>query len=205
MKSTLFLVLIFLTACGGASVPKRARLSFVEDVLITDSNGQKVALKRGDSVELADNPIEISSEGKKSLMVLPLAANGQIAKIKLSNLSVDDLNENLKAAYNKNLEQLLVGIVNVQKEMAKKNNQQAKAELDKMKKLFPDLALIKFMEANIFLIEGNRDQAKMLLEQGLLQFPDNSDAIKLYRQLLAPGEKDMTRYPSSENKVEEKP
>jgi hypothetical protein len=205
MKIILFVITFILSACGGVKVPETARISFVEDVNLTDRNGQKIKLNRGDTVELSDNPIEISAEGKKSLMILPMASDGKMVKVKLSNLSVDDLDQNLKSSYNKNLEQLLTGIVIIQKEMAKRNNTQAKSELEKIRKNFPDIAILKFIEANIYLLEGNRAEAKKLLEQGIIQYPDNNEAVKLYRQLLEPGEKDVTRGLASEVEKENTP
>jgi hypothetical protein len=180
--------------------PTDARVSFNEDIIITSIDGKKLEVKKGDPIILGNKPIEVSAKGKKSMIIFPVNGQNSVMSFQLPLLSNEDINSELKKTHGKKIDLIISTILTAQKNLAEKKPELAISDISKLQTEFPELALLDFVMANLNIIAGDREAAKLNLEKGLLKMPENVDAVKLYKSLLRPGENDVTRQPSGEVK-----
>lgn len=178
----LCLVVLLTCACSSLSSGKAVQVKVLQDVSIRTDNSSPTAKKKGETFDVASNPVVVESPGFVSTLLIPLHSNSGIAELSLApfeNTTKCITPERPSEQMNK----LLSDFNQAQMLLAERHVGEALRLADDLLVRYPSVTHLKFFKASCLVVDGRRDEAKHLLEEGLREFPDDEIGRKLYRSL----------------------
>ena len=181
MKTIATILLLFLSGCLSVSDPGY-EIELGHSALITVGLDSSVEKKSGETVRSDGSPILIEKEGRISLLIYP-AVEGQGAyKVNLKEIK-DWGGESLAAASSQAINDVLSEFNKIQVLMSENKAQEALGAVTELKKKYPKLSYLSFIEASCHFMLGNMDQARQNLNVALKDFPDNELGLTLEKKL----------------------
>ncbi len=168
---------------GCASMGNDTRtLRFKDAVTLTASDGRETAYKAEESVPMPQDPVQIEAPGKVSLLVVPLGTGSGVSEIKMRRVDTWAGPE-LNRAVNQQLNKVLERVVEAQRALSRRSGGEALRILQELETSNPGLSYLNFLKASAYVLQGERDQARRAVEQGLAAFPDNPSGLALLKSL----------------------
>jgi predicted Zn-dependent protease len=78
---------------------------------------------------------------------------------------------------------LMVGIQDIQTEIRRKNLDRAFEKLEQIEKQYPRVTYLEFIKGSIYLLQGNKSQARKAVERGLEAHPDYKEGQEFLKSL----------------------
>lgn len=181
------LFILLLSSCSSFKGAKHAVVAGHDMTAI--QKGEAKEVKEGEEIIVEKDPVFLHAKGKKSAIVFPASSNTAKFNVNLPDVNEETIGHFADRKVNKQLNKLVEEISKVQILLSKKQFKQALESIKLIKKDYPRLSYLHFLEASCYLMLGQRGVAKDLLRQGLEDFPENEDAKKLYLSLLTDKER----------------
>lgn len=187
----IILVLIFivslLNSCSsGVKVKNTLRVN--RDVSVSYGSVKDKAYKASQVIDIQSDPMLVESPGNISVLVVPISSTTKAVELNMKELTKKTFSNKMKTIYDKDLTYVFSKVFSIQKDLQENSAKDALTKLQGLKKEFPELTYLYFLEASIHYIMGDTKKTKSLLELALSKYPDNEDALSLYASLLSKGE-----------------
>lgn len=175
---SLFLIL----SCS--SKPLVHEIELRQDSFVSVGSDAPIFKRKGDTVEsVATDPVLIESPNYVAVLIPPVVE--PTSKVKVTLRPVDHWGDDLLQYKTEiMLNELFLGLGEVQKHFGEKKFDSALAKSTEMQSKFPRVGYLKFLKARCLMLTGNYDQAKKLLEVAVAQFPENLEGKELYEEAL---------------------
>lgn len=149
---------------------------------VTEGNGKVAKHGAGESIQVSDKPVLIERPGHLGVLVLPPAKATEDFKLTLRPLS-EFGGQYVDTYLNQYLTKLLAKVTEVQKLLSQGKATQALETVKILRGEHPKVSYLMFLEASCHVVAGDSIKAKALLQRGLEEFPNESQARNLYRHL----------------------
>ncbi len=162
-----------------------ASVSEAQVVVRTNEPGEMTNLTTGETTSFSSSePILLPKEPALLSMnnrfpVLVLTPHGTNSEIRI-NPPQRSASGN---SYEKDLSQLLEGYTAVRAALQGKNAHKARVEINGLRRSFPSVRFLSFLEANVCLLEGNSARAIEHLKTGLKAHPNFEEGKQLLQKL----------------------
>ncbi len=201
IQSALVLLLAGTVAsCSTASSRSSARVELPRDTWISVADNQAKLYKAGESVDVGGEPMYLESPGYVGMILVPI--NGSASKIRPSSRRISEwTSEQVQADLDQKLSSLVEETNRVQVLMSKRQSKEALSSVSSLQLRYPKVAYLNFLKASALYLDGDRAQARAVLEQALLAYPNHAQARELYMSLGG----DASRVPASTTPKQQQP
>lgn len=165
MKMLTLSFLVFFTACS-SSVKKTSSIILTQDSYVTVGESTPTLVKSGESIPKTTDPILVESPGHLSLLLLDQGGKSEV-EVTLRPLSESNLGSEFKKINKKNMEEVLLGVWEVQNLLATQNSPLALDKASSLVAKFPDIQSLKVLQASCLVANGNRSGAISVLNSVL--------------------------------------
>jgi hypothetical protein len=177
---------LLLTLGSCASTEKRARYEIVlhEEAYVTIMNGKPVLKPAGVPLEFDQDelPLYIQKPGYLGIFVVP--TNSQSEKIDVALQPFDVWASEWGQHYaDRSLQDVLLETARVQQLFAANNPQAALDRIETLQAKYPKIHTLKFLKASCLILLGEKERAKVVLEDALRAWPNNRAGLDLFRSL----------------------
>jgi len=188
------LLLATITVClmslSCASAPTKIRTTEIElttDATVTVGSDQATQRKKGETVEVTEQPVLVEAPGMVSTLVVPFR-NDMPSKVTLTPRPLENwLGEQATATTNRMLHEVMVEVTNIQVMLSRGKAREALAATELLQTRHPNLAYLQFLKASCQMVLGDRGGAKATLEAAVKNHPDQKAGLELYRGLATEG------------------
>ena len=180
------------------STLQTSHIELAQDSYITIGDNEATFHKRGESISLSEEkPVLIESPGKIGVLILP--PRGAVANTKLALKSTDQwAGPFVQSRIDKSLNELVGYMNEIQILITQRKLAEAQLAIQFMKKRYPKVDHLKFLEASYLAVAGDRLKAATLLADLLAIYPDNQ-ATRDFLIALTKADSPAKRGTSSEN------
>jgi hypothetical protein len=145
--------------------------------------GKSEAIKGGESKSIEGiDLIKIEAKGKAPMIIFPTELKDKALEIDLPNLSSSQISEVQSQLINKELDVILPEVQKVQVMMIQQDYTNALSKIRDLKLKYPKVAFFSFLEGACYKILNRQAESLAAIREGLLIFPDSSEAKELYKQ-----------------------
>lgn len=171
-----------LAACSSLDSDGGRILKFKDDVTVLEAGGSKSSVKKGESIPLPAQPINIESPGHIGLLVIPVTpAKGEV---EISLKPVEEFGgSQFNRAVNSRLNEILSKVVDAQKLLASGKAREALGIIENLQEKNSELTYLNFLKASCLVVLGERSRAREALDAALASFPDNEAGKALLNQI----------------------
>lgn len=170
--------------CASLQAGDKTHVTVQHDVIIRTPSGQEESVSKGATVEVGQDPVYVESKGRVGVVIIPLEARA--SKMDLNLRPIEDWSGSiLEKRGNSLLTKVLIDINKIQNSMAQGKNEEALALIRKSLQNYPGLTYLRFLEGSCLSLMGQRGQAISVLEEALVEYPDQPEAQKLLEVLKA--------------------
>jgi predicted Zn-dependent protease len=192
--SRIWLAAVFsvLLGCSSSTKSITTEVNFSQDVFVTQGNDARQEFHKGDKLLLSSEPALFESPGHVGVLIIPMSSRAvAVPKLKpIEDWSSETFDHTLNAKLN-----LMVGeITKIQSLLATKKQKEALERIEALQKQFPKVSYLQFLRASTLYMGGEKEKARIAIERGLKDFPDNQDAWLFYKAL---GGEMVPRQPAS--------
>lgn len=178
-----FLILLVLFIFAGCSiVPERTTVVLNENAWVKQGAEKPAKMNSGESIELSDEPIVVSSPHHATVVVLPPR---DLKEIKLPIYNGENLfdAENSVVLSPGTVNRLVVEMSEIQFLIDQAHLNEALQRIRKLKTAFPYVDHLEFLEASTLVLLGEDDKARKILALVVKKSPKNPKAIELFESL----------------------
>ena len=209
-----------ISGCSSLSKPTPTTIELTHDMSVIEPHQPKQELKKGKKIELNDEPLIFESSGHVSVMVVPTKETktglfgSPIEKrpksqIKLTLKEDPRLNPDKVDAIAQcekkeaeNMNSLLSEVENVQELMAASSFRLALEKISQLQARYPAVTYLNFLKGSVLVLSGQHNEAKIILEKSMREFPQQKMAKDLLMLLTNP--EGHARVPASMTPEEER-
>ena len=180
---------VALSSCASQNKPSYL-VSFDQDVSILAIDDEVKEIKKGESVALSAEPMTISREDHKTVLLIPLPQESGTIHVKLPHEDEAASDKDDKAATPNQIAQSIIEIQNL---LMEERADEALARIQTMREHYPSFSYIGFLEASCFVMKRDYVKARDVAERTLKEFPNDKSGRLFIDQL-------NSKNPSSEKK-----
>ena len=158
------------------------KVTLKNDAYIKTASGEPQQQKAGAEIIVKDEPVFIEAPGYVGVVVLPVGSAPAEVELELRQVS-DWASEASKGYASKRLTEILEEVSQVQGQLFVGKYGEALNKVRELRKSYPDIAYLGFLEASTLTLLNRREEAIPLLRQGLLQQPNYEPARNLLRSI----------------------
>lgn len=183
--TTKLLLLSFMIVFSEVAFSGELNISSATDVVarsVNDGSKSYIIKTNTETKVPITDPLWITGEHSIPILLVPVLGNSSAVKLDPPKISeVVKLQSDMQL--NKNLSQILAQVSEIQSMLRKRQFSQSRIKLQQLMALYPNVSYLKFIQANQFLLEGERKEALRLAEEGLIQNPDYEEGKKFVAKL----------------------
>lgn len=189
MKNTVknLIIILFstnlLVSCGSVKGKSNRQIEFKQDVTIYNDQGESLDIKKDSKINLDNKNMLIESPGYVSLLVVPLNEDPKEVSVNLKNLESKKIKEMLGATIDHELSKVLFRINNAQQLLMQEKGNEALMLINEIQKEYVNLDFLDILKASAYVMIGDPNNAKILLEKSIEKYPDNEETKQLYNSL----------------------
>jgi pectate lyase len=161
----------------------QSQVKFEQDVLVTNLQGKTQKIDEGQKVNFDNESILVESAGKVSVLLVPISNSSKDIQLKLKNLDKQQMNTFVGSSVNDELSRILFQINEVQNLLMEKKGNLAIQKIEQLQGKYKELEYLSFLKVSAYIVKGEREKAKQLLELSLQKYPDNKEGRDLYNSL----------------------
>ncbi len=183
---TYFFILCVVPACStfdsvSLSSPEGHIVELKHDAWVKTLNAESSEKKKGEKITVTE-PVLIESPGRVGVLVMPY--NKSAAKIDLTLRPISNWSgDAAKIQVGNLLSEIVSELIVVQQDLNQGRPQSALDKVRALRKQFPSVGYLKFAEANCLVVLGQNSEAISVLNEALVEDPDNENARSLYRNI----------------------
>lgn len=176
-----FSTLALLVGC--TSHPTAAtNLVLSQDTYVTAGKEERQPRRKGDSITLGNEPLLLEAPGHIGLLIVPV--NGAPSELTPKLIPTEDwAGEAFGKALRSQLSQIVTETNRIQILISRREGQQALERVEALQRQYPQIPYLQFLRASSLYVIGETEKAKVALEAGLKDLPDDANASKFYEFL----------------------
>ena len=165
-----------------ASISPSNEIELTQDSVVTVGTNPPEQRKKGELIEIGDQPAFVEAPGHVGLLVLPQKSQKSRALITLKAMG-DWTGPAVQKKQNRLVSDVVGGINEVQIYLSSGRNKEALSKVDDLLALYPGITYLKFLKASCLIVNGNTAQARVVLESALKEYPDYKPGLELWESM----------------------
>jgi len=133
----------------------------------------------------------VSLDGRIPLILIPVAEGAQEVKINPPTYRETSAGINAQKEISTIVSEVIIGLEDVQKEIQKKNYDQALSKVEEMQKKYPAIGFLHFTRGSVLFLQGKKNKARRAVTTALEAHPnfqEGKDFLKALGGPLGPSE-----------------
>lgn len=172
---------LFFSSCSHVSRPSHHQIELEKDTWVQVGDKRQLR-KKGEILELKDQPILLEAPGHIGLMIAPPL--DKTAKYQVNLRPLEEWGgDYFSHLADKVISETLEKVIQAQALLGRGKAQEALEQIKEVQKTYPQATYLKFIEASCLVVLGKKEEARGILELALKNFPDNEEGRKLYISL----------------------
>lgn len=174
--------------------------AFLEEVvavrLRTNENGQIVNLKEQTSTDIKGDvdldiklnaPSMVKLDGRIPVLLVPVQIGSSEVKLNPPTFK-EAAGETAQKEISFVVSEIMLVIQNVQKDIQRKNYDQALNKIEELQKKYQNVAFLDFVKGSVLFLQGKKNLARKAVKKALEVHPNYQEAKDFLKSLGAPGE-----------------
>ena len=158
------------------------KVKLKSDAIVKTTSGEPKEEKAGSEIIVKDEPVFVEAPGYVGVVVLP--AGSAPVEMDLELRQVSDWASNASKNYaSKRITEILQDVSEVQGHLFVGKYDEALRKVRSLKKSYPEIAYLNFLEASTLTLMNRRGEAIPLLRKGLADHPEFEPAQELLRSI----------------------
>ena len=182
-KKTLITTLLGLAfVCGGCSlaskvsvsVPPGHQVTVKQKAWVKDSDSEPRQLNAGDTLTLKDKPILVEAPGHVGVILIPVNHSESNIDVNLRPMKswASDASQEIALQITS---KILIDINGVFEQLKSGQTQSAFSRVQQLRKAYPSLVYLKYLEASCLMVLGQTEAAKKLMAEAEQELPTESE------------------------------
>lgn len=196
-------VLLSVVSCATSKKPSY-RLQFDQDVSLLLESGEQKEVSRGEKVDLPAAPITATRSNHQSVVLLPVPSNNATLKVRLpresGNLDGESRSKGDPKDFGREANRVAMAVVEIQSLLVEGRSSEALTKIQIVWDRYPGFSYLRFLEASCFVVKGDIERARSLVEAALEEFPDDLTGREFLAQLNAQRDRRSARQAPQEDR-----